>query len=217
MASDRDEESVQLGGGDMVAKPAQQAKSAALGWRKRRAKKRAEKWAEPYPRFHEVEELVRAMTSLELDPHQQRFVEAFADRLRRFELHAAASRRWYRDMQVPTVVAASAVPPLIALNLGLAGRVVAAVLGVFVAAATGVENLLGYGRRWRHLRGTTEYLKTEAWKYIALGGEYRNADPATHGGAFPRFADRVDDGLRREIQEYVDIVQETAAAPERGS
>lgn len=171
----------------------------------KRQSKRA-KWGAAYPRFHEVEELEAALSSLQLDRHQLLFIRAFADRLRRFELHAAMSRRGHRHLQVPALIAAAAVPPLIALNLGFAGRAVAAVLGVFVAAATGVENLLGAGRRWRHLRGTVEYLKTEAWMYVALGGEYGNADPPTHAGAFPRFAEQIDSGLRREIEEYIDVV-----------
>jgi hypothetical protein len=141
-----------------------------------------------------------------LQPHASHFIDAVTTVLSRFEDHATVNLRRYKRLQIPALIAAAAVPPLVALNLGLGSRIVAAALGSYVAAATAIEAFLAAGRRWRHSRANAELLKSEGWMYVALAGPYAAFHPSDHRGAFHDFADRVIGSWRGEIDQYVEIV-----------
>jgi nitrate reductase alpha subunit len=96
------------------------------------------------------------------------------------------------------------VPALIALNFGTVGRTITVVLGIVVAAATGVEHFLNSGQRWRHYRGTAELMKSEAWLYLELAGDY--ARYSRHDAAFSTFVARAEALMRDEVREYVTAI-----------
>jgi uncharacterized protein DUF4231 len=123
-----------------------------------------------------------------------------------------AQARYYR-LRLVTVVGAVIVPVLVGLNLtgdvGEAVSWVAVALSLVVAASAAVEEFFNYGQRWRHYRRTVERLKAEGWLFFELVGDYASDDG--HRGAFPRFAARVEDLLREDVDVYIsEVVREKA-------
>lgn len=115
-----------------------------------------------------------------------------------------AQARYYR-LRLVTVVGAVVVPVLIGLNLtgdvGEAVSWVAVGVSLVVAASAAVEEFFNFGQRWRHYRRTVERLKAEGWLFFELVGDYVSENG--HAGAFPRFAARVEDLLREDVEVYV--------------
>jgi hypothetical protein len=153
-------------------------------------------------RYHEEQQLDNAIAALELgEPITGYLRHRYLDYLRWLEDGATAHLRLYYSLRIPALVLAATVPALVALNLGTVGRAITVALGVAVAAAVGVENFLNSGRRWRHYRGTVERMKSEAWLYLELTGDY--AQYSTHDAAFPSFVSRAEEFMRSEVGEYV--------------
>jgi hypothetical protein len=140
---------------------------------------------------------------------RQEFFQWYIHRLTRFERFSRQNLHRYQWLRIPALVASAILPALIAADLGERGRLIGIVLSVFVAAATGIEEFLGAGRRWRHFRGTVEPLKAEGWMYVGLAGRY--APYPDHQLAFPYFAERVGATLVQETEEY--ITQAIAQSP----
>lgn len=89
----------------------------------------------------EVSNLWLSLVDLGLEPRCTDFFKWYTDRLQRFEHFA---RRRYQRLRIPAVVVATVVPAVAAVDLGRPGRLTAAALSAFVAAALGVE-VLGIG------------------------------------------------------------------------
>ena len=120
---------------------------------------------------------------------------------------AKAQRRYYR-LRLVTVVGAVIVPALVSLDLG--GDTNDAIswltfaVSLVVAASAAVEEFFHFGERWRHYRRIVEHLKTEGWLFFELVGDYGAANG--HSGAFERFATRVEELLREDVDTYVSTV-----------
>ena len=118
---------------------------------------------------------------------------------------ATRAQARYYSLRLVTVVGAVVVPVLIGLNLtGDADRVISWVaigLSLVVATSAAVEEFFNFGQRWRHYRRTVERLKAEGWLFFELFGDYVSENG--HAGAFPRFAARVEDLLREDVDVYV--------------
>ena len=118
---------------------------------------------------------------------------------------ATRAQARYYSLRLVTVVGAVVVPVLIGLNL--TGDVdeavswVAVGLSLVVATSAAVEEFFNFGQRWRHYRRTVERLKAEGWLFFELVGDYVSENG--HAGAFPRFAARVEDLLREDVDVYV--------------
>ena len=130
---------------------------------------------------------------------------------------ATRAQARYYSLRLVTVVGAVVVPVLIGLNLtGDAGGVVSWVavgLSLVVATSAAVEEFFNFGQRWRHYRRTVERLKAEGWLFFELVGDYVSENG--HAGAFPRFAARVEDLLREDVDVYVtQVVREKDNASE---
>jgi len=156
-------------------------------------------WA-PDEWLQELPNLRRSLLALGLGQRCTGFFKWYTDRLQRFERFALRDRRRYQRLRIPAVVVAAAVPAVAAADLGAAGRLTAAAMSAFVAAALGVEALLGSGRRWAHFRVISEALKAERYLYVALAGPYSRF--IDHQQAFLPFAERVENALQRELDEY---------------
>ncbi len=118
---------------------------------------------------------------------------------------ATRAQARYYSLRLVTVVGAVVVPVLVGLNLsGDVGEAVAWVavgLSLVVATSAAVEGFFNFGQRWRHYRRTVERLKAEGWLFFELVGDYVSENG--HAGAFPRFAARVEDLLREDVDVYV--------------
>jgi hypothetical protein len=65
-------------------------------------------------------------------------------------------------------------------------------VSLVVAVSAAVEHFFHFGRRWQQYRQTVERLKPAGWCFFRLAGRY-GADGASHGDAYPPFAERVED------------------------
>lgn len=152
----------------------------------------------------EVPELSAALEKIDAGgdgDSRQDFFRWYIHRLTKFERFSRKNLTIYRRLRVPALIASAIVPAVIAADAGPPGRLIGIVLSVFVAAATGVEEFLSAGRRWRHYRATVEPLKAEGWLYVALAGPY--ACYPDHDRAFPDFAARVGSALVQETEDYI--------------
>jgi hypothetical protein len=161
-------------------------------------------WQVSDDRLTEVPQLSAALAKIDAGGEgeaRQEFFRWYIHRLTKFESFSRRNLHLYRRLRIPALVASAILPALIAADLGERGRLAGIVLSVFVAAATGIEEFLGAGRRWRHYRGTVEPLKAEGWMYVGLAGRYaRHQD---HRLAFPDFAERVGTTLVQETEDYI--------------
>lgn len=181
--------------------------------------RQARPWRAPWrqvskPREHETDKLQHALKQLHLDDSCEEFFNWYVHRLRRFDKFAATNRKLHNWLRIPALVVATVVPAVVAADFGRPGRLIATALGVFVAAAIGVEEFLGAGRRWRHYRGTVEVLKAEGWMYVALAGKWKKY--GSHKDAFREFAGDMGSALVEETERYVRVVvPEPTPTPQR--
>jgi hypothetical protein len=145
--------------------------------------------------------------SLHLGPEQDHFLRSrWLENVLWMESAAQRTRTRYYALRVTTVVGAVIVPALVSINA--VGNTQTAItwltfaVSLVVAISAAVEGFFRFGERWRHYRSLVEELKTEGWNYYELTGPYQ-AHGATHEAAFPTFAGRVNDVLRRETETYI--------------
>lgn len=161
-------------------------------------------------------EMVAALDGL--DPLQKDFLtRRWLDQILWMEGAAQRAQGRYYRLRLVTVVGAVVVPVLVGLNLtGGVGEAVAWVtvgVSLVVAVSAAVEEFFNFGQRWRHYRRTVERLKAEGWLFFELVGDYVSENG--HAGAFPRFAGRVEDLLREDVDVYV--TQVVRAKDEQGA
>ena len=156
-------------------------------------------------RLREVHLLQSAVAALDLERQIADYLTSrYLDYLQWLENGANANLRIYYSLRIPALILAATVPALIALDFGAVGRTITVVLGIVVAATTGVEHFLNSGQRWRHYRGTAELMKSEAWLYLELAGDYANY--TRHDAAFATFVARAEALMREEVREYVSTI-----------
>jgi hypothetical protein len=153
----------------------------------------------------------------DLDPLQKEFLtRRWLDQLLWMEGAANKAQGRYYGLRLVTVIGAVVVPVLVSLDLGGdTGEVVSwatVVVSLVVAVSAALEEFFSFGERWRHYRRTVERLKAEGWLFFELVGEYES--PNGHAGTFPRFAARVEDLLREDVEVYVTQVAREKKADE---
>lgn len=153
----------------------------------------------------------------DLDPLQKEFlIRRWLDQLLWMEGAANKAQGRYYGLRLVTVIGAVVVPVLVSLDLGGdTGEVVSwatVMVSLVVAVSAALEEFFSFGERWRHYRRTVERLKAEGWLFFELVGEYES--PNGHAGAFPRFAARVEDLLREDVEVYVTQVAREKKADE---
>jgi hypothetical protein len=106
-------------------------------------------------------------------PERKHFVKTWYDRLEKAGSLSDHFKNWYYASLFVTSVVAAAVPTLIAFT-GSSGsttsnvlRILAAVLGVLVAAATSLLGIVQVGNRWRVYRSYAQALEEAGWDYLA--------------------------------------------------
>jgi hypothetical protein len=125
---------------------------------------------------------------------------------------AESAQRLYYGLRLTTVVGAVAVPAVVSLNVGGDGsqvvRWLAFGLGLLVAVCASIEELYGFGERWRGFRTGEERLKAEGWSFYQLTGPYRRF--RDHSSAYKAFVNRVESVIRRDVEYFM---TEVAASP----
>jgi len=154
-----------------------------------------------------LEELVDSLD--DLTPQQRQLLKArWVDQLEWMGRAANRAQRRYYRLRVIMVIGAVVVPALVGLNVrgGIANALlwVTFALGLVLGCATAVDQFFDFGERWRHYRRTSERLKAEGWLFLELAGDYEGAP--NHGAVFARFAKRVEDLLREDVDSFISQV-----------
>ena len=151
------------------------------------------------------QDLGALIDALDLPDLNKRFLRSrWLDQVLWMESRADSARTRYYLLRLTAIVLGLLIPVLVGLNIqGPAGdilRYAIVVLGLLVAVSAALEEFFRYGERWRHYRHTVEWLKIEGWRFFQLSDPYRNR---THAEAYPVFADRIEDIVRRDVNVYV--------------
>ncbi len=161
----------------------------------------------------ELEDLIDA---LELDPKRKKALKArWLDQLIWMSKRASDNKKYYFSMKVPVVILSVLLPILISLpDFPYRSHVTVAV-SASVAVLTALESFYNFGEKWRHYRRVAETLKSEGWNYIQLSGDYGRF--SSHERAYARFAGKVEEIIRWDVEKYLtDIVREVEI-PESGT
>jgi len=178
---------------------------------------------EPYARaLHR--ELEEAIDSLALDDMQRRFLVArWLDQVTWMEAKSGQARDRYYALRLTTVIGAVVVPGLVGLDavggtIETVSRIATWLVSLVVAISAAVEQFFHFGERWHHYRETTERLKAEGWLYFQLAGPYAGGSDG-HSGAYPLFAQRVEEILKSDVSAYVSVVtaERSTSDSSRGS
>lgn len=147
--------------------------------------------------------LIDALALTDLQKHFLR--SRWLDQVLWMEGRADHARNRYYLFRLTTIILGVIIPVLVGLNIegpiGAILRYGIVVLGLLVAITASLEEFFRYGERWRHYRQTVEWLKIEGWRFFQLSDPYRKFK--THAEAYPSFADRVEDIVRRDVNVYV--------------
>lgn len=161
----------------------------------------------PFDRTWLRKDLGELVDSLALTADQLHFVRSrWLESILWMEAAAQRTRRRYYALRLVTVVGAVIVPALVSINA--VGHTTPTVtwlafsISLVVAASAAVEALFRLGERWRHYRALVEELKTSGWNFQQLTGPFAQ-NGATQTTAFTRFADAVNDILKRETETFI--------------
>lgn len=117
------------------------------------------------------------------------------DQIAWYDAKSASNQRWYKSVKVLEIVAAAVIPLSIVFETPTG---VAAVLGVVIVVAEGVQHVFQYHHNWITYRSTAEALKHEKYLYAASAGPY--VDPQT---ADILLAERVESLVSQEHSKWV--------------
>lgn len=149
---------------------------------------------------------------LQLDDHRKKIIKKrWLDQVIWMEGKASHARTWYYFLRLTAIIGGLIVPALIGLNFeGTAteiSRYVVFAISLMVAISSAVEEFFRYGERWRHYRKSVEMLKSEGWQFFQLSGAYSRRE--SHADAYEKFAGRVEEILRTDVQQYIaEVVKE---------
>ena len=147
--------------------------------------------------------LIDALALSDLQKHSLR--SRWLDQVLWMEGRADHARNRYYLFRLTTIILGVIIPVLVGLNIegpiGAILRYGIVVLGLLVAITASLEEFFRYGERWRHYRQTVEWLKIEGWRFFQLSDPYRKNE--AHAKAYPVFADRIEDILRRDVNVYI--------------
>jgi GH24 family phage-related lysozyme (muramidase) len=131
------------------------------------------------------------------------------------ESRAAKAKRLYYTLRLITIVGGVITPTLVSLNqpqlkLREAFAWTAFGMAQAVAISAAVEELFGFGVRYRTFRNTAEGMKVEGWQYFQLTGQYSYY--RSHFVAYTEFAGRVEALIKQDIEGYLSQVQQADEA-----
>jgi hypothetical protein len=155
-------------------------------------------------------------TLVDLSEQQRNYLKLrWLDQMIWLSNSASKARDSYYSVKRLTILSGVLIPVLIGSNFGatvdttlgtsLADTVdgifklIAIVLGLFIAAANGLNEFFKYHERWQNYRTSSELLKAEWWFYYSLTGKYEGLK---HEKAFDDFAERAENILRQDLKTY---------------
>lgn len=158
-------------------------------------------------------------------PRAEYMTSRWASQTRWLDGRAGRAHRAYVLFRLVTIVGGVLLPAAVNLGSGAARQAtsaagaeqaggalppwIAVALGVAVAIAAAVEGFFRFGERWRHYRSVAERMKAEGWLFAERAGPYAGA--ATADAAFQRFVGRVEEILRGDVETFL-----TTVAGEKG-
>ncbi len=157
--------------------------------------------------WEKASELVAGLE--DLSPEQREIAQArWVQQGRMYETLWRRQRFAFYCLRVPIILGAATVPVLAGLSVP---RIATALVGLLVAALTGLDGFFALGVRWQQHRRAASVIGFEGWQFLELSGDYAGKDRRT---AFSEFLTRLEDLNRNLEMTYLDIFRATSKARE---
>lgn len=123
-------------------------------------------------------------------------------------INSSAGRGWFiHNYSQVAVIILSLLIPLVEKsklnqNVFHLDLTIVGILGVVVACLTTLNRQLGFERKWRHFRITSELIRNEGDDYFALAGNYEKYK--SHQEAFKAFTYKITTFKRNEVVSYLE-------------
>ena len=90
-----------------------------------------------------------------------------------YDRKAGHHQRWFKSLKLVLMLAAGAIPVMVALG---APRRVAGALGSLIVVLEGIQQLFQFQQNWLSYRSTCSALEREKFLYLAAAGPYARAE-----------------------------------------
>lgn len=163
----------------------------------------------PYRTYmkEDYEALIDSLDDLN-DFHKHCIKSRWLDQLLWLDNKATRSQKRYHIWRLIAVIGGILVPFLVNLSFqgtwGLVTKIITSVVSLSVAISAGIEELFQYGNKWRIYRSSAEGMKMEGWEFFQLVGPYVRFK--THSQAYPKFAARVEEIMKKDLDVYISDV-----------
>jgi hypothetical protein len=108
-------------------------------------------------------------------------------------------RGFYHFLRIPIILGATTIPVLASLSVD---RLATALVGLVVAALTGLDSYFQLRDRWQQHRRTATDLESQGWAFLELSGDYEGK---SRREAYKLFIGRLESINNRAAQAYLNI------------
>jgi hypothetical protein len=129
-------------------------------------------------------------------------MERLEDQIAWYDRKSVANQRSFKRVKAAQLIAAAAIPALVALDPHPA---IVATLGAAVVVLEGFQQLNQYQQNWSSYRSTCEALKHEKFLYLASSGPYAEIENRR-----ALLADRIEGLISQEHAKWVSAREEAA-------
>ena len=132
------------------------------------------------------------------------------DQIDWYESRSASNQRYYKRLRVVELVAAALIPFITGYISDASGgpfRIVVGVLGVTVAALSGLDALYKFHERWMEYRTTAEALKHHKFLYLTRTTPYDSEN------AFNRLVENVESLISKENSRWTQRLDSAPKEP----
>ena len=123
------------------------------------------------------------------------------DQIRWVDEKSVSNKKWFLSLKVTEIIVALFIPFLTAYitDTGSILKIIVGLLGIIIAAITGIITLLKFQENWIEYRTLSESLKLEKFTFLAKTGIYQNQE-----NAFPNFVERFESLISNSTKNWLD-------------
>jgi hypothetical protein len=151
----------------------------------------------------EAAQLIDGLNGDLTDAQRQILRVRWVEQTKMYERLWRGQRTVYYMIRVPIILGAATVPVLASLSVP---RLATALLGLMVAALTGLDSFFQLGSRWQQHRHAATVLGFEGWEFLELTGSYAKM---TRPKAYEAFVKRLESMNKNFALTYLDLFRAT--------
>jgi len=123
------------------------------------------------------------------------------DQIRWVDEKSVSNKKWFLSLKVTEIIVALFIPFLTAYitDTGSILKIIVGLLGIIIAAITGIITLLKFQENWIEYRTLSESLKLEKFTFLAKTGLYQNQE-----NAFSTFVERFESLISNSTKNWLD-------------